>query len=180
MQSQAPGGGVGRGQPAGRGRGALPPAAQPTTASIGVPAVLMPPSTAPSALSTAVEMGLDDDMDDVDDSDSSEPGSKARRDAHKRANHNALERKRRDHIKDRFSTLKSNIPTISGDNPSRAMILNKATDYIRYMKKKNAMDLAEVAELRKQNATLTEQIKSLDPGSSPTELLDVGTDERQP
>eukprot|EP01137_Pigoraptor_chileana_P020945 Opistho-2@83992 len=174
--------------PIGRGRGGPPVPGVTAPGPIAAPAAhvpsVTPAATQPSlatatVLSTAMELGLDDDMmDDMDDSDSSEP-SKARRDAHKRANHNALERKRRDHIKDRFSTLKANVPTISADNPSRAMILNKATDYIRYMKKKNAMDVAEVAEIKRQNSHLSEQIKTLEPGSSPSELLDVGTDERQ-
>ena len=58
--------------------------------------------------------------------------------ADKRAHHNALERKRRDHIKDSFSVLRDAIPTLSGEKASRAQILNKATDYIQHMLKKNA------------------------------------------
>ena len=35
--------------------------------------------------------------------------------ADKRAHHNALERKRRDHIKDNFSVLRDSVPTLSGE-----------------------------------------------------------------
>ena len=35
--------------------------------------------------------------------------------ADKRAHHNALERKRRDHIKDSFTVLRDSIPTIQGE-----------------------------------------------------------------
>ncbi|GFU07777.1 protein max, partial [Nephila pilipes] len=36
-------------------------------------------------------------------------------DADKRAHHNALERKRRDHIKDSFSSLRDSLPAFQGD-----------------------------------------------------------------
>ena len=70
----------------------------------------------------------------------------------KRAYHNELERKRRDHIKDSFSGLKDAIPTlqassealfvlssvasqllfVQGDKCSRAQILKKASEYIAF------------------------------------------------
>eukprot|EP00049_Salpingoeca_infusionum_P023652 m.13249 g.13249 ORF g.13249 m.13249 type:complete len:242 (+) comp5924_c0_seq1:126-851(+) len=74
--------------------------------------------------------------------------------ADKRAHHNALERKRRDHIKDSFTLLRDTIPTLSGEKVSRAQILNKATDYIQFMRKRNATHQAEVEELRRQNDAL--------------------------
>ena len=50
----------------------------------------------------------------------------------KRAHHNALERKRRDHIKDSFTGLRDAIPTMrGGDKSSRAQILKKASEYIQ-------------------------------------------------
>ena len=50
----------------------------------------------------------------------------------KRAHHNALERKRRDHIKDSFTGLRDAIPTMKGgDKSSRAQILKKASEYIQ-------------------------------------------------
>lgn len=35
--------------------------------------------------------------------------------AEKRAHHNALERKRRDHIKDSFSSLRDSVPALNGE-----------------------------------------------------------------
>ena len=49
----------------------------------------------------------------------------------KRAHHNALERKRRDHIKDSFSGLRDSIPSLEGEKSSRAQILHKATEHIQ-------------------------------------------------
>eukprot|EP00050_Salpingoeca_kvevrii_P016689 m.57703 g.57703 ORF g.57703 m.57703 type:complete len:127 (-) comp7097_c0_seq1:130-510(-) len=84
----------------------------------------------------------------------SKPTSKA----DKRAHHNALERKRRDHIKDSFTVLRDSIPALTGEKQaSRAQILNKATDYIEFMRKKNAAHAAEMEELRKQNEQLAVQ-----------------------
>lgn len=44
--------------------------------------------------------------------------------ADKRAHHNALERKRRDHIKDSFANLKNAVPTFSGEKVSRIFLMN--------------------------------------------------------
>ncbi|CAF4556481.1 unnamed protein product, partial [Didymodactylos carnosus] len=40
--------------------------------------------------------------------------------AEKRAHHNALERKRRDHIKGSFSDLRDAVPSLKGEKASRA------------------------------------------------------------
>uniref|UniRef100_A0A3Q4ADL8 Protein max n=1 Tax=Mola mola TaxID=94237 RepID=A0A3Q4ADL8_MOLML len=63
-------------------------------------------------------------------------------DADKRAHHNALERKRRDHIKDSFHGLRDSVPALQGEKEcvtqaSRAQILDKATEYIQHMRRKN-------------------------------------------
>lgn len=39
--------------------------------------------------------------------------------AEKRAHHNALERKRRDHIKDSFSSLRDSVPSLQGEKVVR-------------------------------------------------------------
>ena len=55
--------------------------------------------------------------------------------------HSALERKRRDHIKESFTGLRDAVPTMHhGDKSSRAQILKKASDYISSMRKKNARE----------------------------------------
>ncbi len=40
-------------------------------------------------------------------------------DGNRRAHHNALERKRRDHIKDSFTTLKEKLPMLEGERVSK-------------------------------------------------------------
>jgi Max protein len=75
----------------------------------------------------------------------------------KRAHHNALERKRRDHIKDSFTNLRDCIPSLSGEKVSRAHVLNKATEYIRQMQKNSSIRSLEIEELKKKNEILEEQ-----------------------
>ena len=79
-------------------------------------------------------------------------------DSGKRAHHNELERKRRDHIKDSFSGLKDAIPTLQGDKCSRAQILKKASEYIAFMRRKNGSHATDIEDLRRQNAHLENQV----------------------
>ncbi|XP_019767566.1 protein max isoform X4 [Dendroctonus ponderosae] len=83
-------------------------------------------------------------------------------DAEKRAHHNALERKRRDHIKDSFSSLRNSVPSLHGEKASRAQILKKASDYILYMKKKNNSHQQDIHDLKRQNSLLGAQIRTLE------------------
>ncbi|XP_792474.2 protein max isoform X2 [Strongylocentrotus purpuratus] len=86
--------------------------------------------------------------------------------AEKRAHHNALERKRRDHIKDSFSMLRDSVPNLQGEKASRAQILNKATDYIQFMRRKNNSHQTDIDDLKKQNSTLEQQIRLLERSST--------------
>uniref|UniRef100_UPI00358E6F63 protein max isoform X5 n=1 Tax=Myxine glutinosa TaxID=7769 RepID=UPI00358E6F63 len=83
-------------------------------------------------------------------------------DADKRAHHNALERKRRDHIKDSFHGLRDSIPSLQGEKASRAMILNKATDYIQHMKRRNSSHQQDIDDLKRQNSILEQQVRALE------------------
>ena len=76
----------------------------------------------------------------------------------KRAHHNALERKRRDHIKDSFTGLKDAIPTLQGDKSSRAQILKKASEYIAFMRRKNGSHSNDIEDLKRQNNHLENQV----------------------
>jgi len=81
----------------------------------------------------------------------------------KRAHHNALERKRRDHIKDSFTGLRDAIPTMrGGDKSSRAQILKKASEYIQYMRRKNSVNQTDLDDLKRQNSHLEAQIRALE------------------
>ncbi|KAL5008410.1 hypothetical protein ScPMuIL_013991 [Solemya velum] len=85
--------------------------------------------------------------------------------AEKRAHHNALERKRRDHIKDSFHSLRDSVPALHGEKVnkvSRAQILKKAADYIQFMRKKNHNHQVNIDELKKQNSLLEQQIRGLE------------------
>ncbi|CAF4715668.1 unnamed protein product [Rotaria sp. Silwood1] len=82
--------------------------------------------------------------------------------AEKRAHHNALERKRRDHIKGSFSDLRDVIPSLKGEKASRAHVLKAATEYIRNMKTKNLQHQKAIEELKKQNAIVELQIRLLE------------------
>uniref|UniRef100_A0A4W6ESR9 Protein max n=1 Tax=Lates calcarifer TaxID=8187 RepID=A0A4W6ESR9_LATCA len=84
--------------------------------------------------------------------------------ADKRAHHNALERKRRDHIKDSFHSLRDSVPALQGEKnsvkqASRAQILDKATEYIQYMRRKNHTHQQDIDDLKKQNALLETKAK---------------------
>ncbi|XP_010877300.1 protein max isoform X5 [Esox lucius] len=99
-------------------------------------------------------------------------------DADKRAHHNALERKRRDHIKDSFSSLRDSVPALQGEKvskqsvkqASRAQILDKATDYIQYMRRKNHTHQQDIDDLKKQNALLEQQVRALEKAKGNTAL----------
>lgn len=82
----------------------------------------------------------------------------------KRAHHNALERKRRDHIKDSFHTLRDAIPNIKGEkvSTSRAQILKAATDYIKTMKNRNTLYQNDIDLIKKQNMEIESQIRQLE------------------
>lgn len=82
----------------------------------------------------------------------------------KRAHHNALERKRRDHIKDSFHTLRDAIPNIKGEkvSTSRAQILKAATDYIKTMKNRNTVYQNDIDLIKKQNMEIETQIRQLE------------------
>ncbi|KAI1295516.1 Protein max [Halotydeus destructor] len=88
--------------------------------------------------------------------------------ADKRAHHNALERKRRDHIKDSFSGLRDSVPSLQGEKvkSSRAQILKKAAEYIQMMRRKNSSHQQDIDDLKRQNKILEEQIRTLDKAKS--------------
>ncbi|XKL67205.1 hypothetical protein PGB90_010625 [Kerria lacca] len=83
--------------------------------------------------------------------------------AEKRAHHNALERKRRDHIKDSFTSLRESVPSLQGEKvASRAQILKKAADYIQFMRRKNTAHQQDIDDLKRQNNLLETQICTLE------------------
>lgn len=103
----------------------------------------------------------DDDDNNVDfDSDDDDEGSTRQRSKgdNKRDHHNALERRRRDLIKDSFCKLRDVVPSLQGEKASRAQILKKAAEYIQEMRKKNQTNQADIDELSKLNKMLEDQM----------------------
>lgn len=83
--------------------------------------------------------------------------------AQRRAHHNALERKRRDHIKDSFRSLRQVLPNLRGEkSASRAQILTKAIEFTTFMSRKVLLD-RQANELKKQrNDMLRAKIRILE------------------
>lgn len=95
--------------------------------------------------------------DDNLDFDSDDDGDRSKGD-NKRDHHNALERRRRDLIKDSFSKLRDVVPSLSGEKASRAQILKKAAEYIQTMRRKNETNQADINELARLNKMLEDQM----------------------
>ncbi|CAD5231965.1 unnamed protein product [Bursaphelenchus xylophilus] len=76
-----------------------------------------------------------------------------------RAQHNALERRRRDNIKDMYTSLREEIPNLNeSDRASRAQILKKTIDHIQEGKATHAATEEEVKQLKERNEQLKQQI----------------------
>ncbi|XP_037897718.1 upstream stimulatory factor 1-like [Glossina fuscipes] len=80
----------------------------------------------------------------------------------KRAHHNALERKRRDHIKESFTNLRKAVPSLKGEKASRAEILKKTTDCIQNMRRKIQANQKDGNDLKHQIAILEEEVDQAD------------------
>lgn len=106
---------------------------------------------------------VDIESDEDDDDESGASGGYMTL-AEKRAHHNALERKRRDHIKESFHSLRDSVPSLLGEKvkASRAQILKQATDYITFMSKKNHSHQSDIEDIRKQNNVLEQQVRALE------------------
>jgi len=79
----------------------------------------------------------------------------------KRLTHNVLERKRRNDLKASYQDLRENIPELSHqERAPTAQILQKAVDYIEYLKKTDQQVSAAMASLRADNERLKAQLKS--------------------
>lgn len=103
----------------------------------------------------------DQDIDiesDDDDGNSSLGGNQFLSEADKKAHHNALERKRRDHIKESFLSLRDTVPTLRHEKTSRAQILKHATEYIQFMNKKNGSIQKDIDGMKRQNQHLKQQV----------------------
>jgi len=76
----------------------------------------------PEIMDAEEDVDISDDGDDSDSNSQSNKSGLGRQSnsqyfsqAEKRAHHNALERKRRDHIKDSFTSLRDSVPSLQGE-----------------------------------------------------------------
>lgn len=120
-----------------------------------------------AAMSEDENLDVESDEEDLNNENKSRSsGSQYFSQAEKRAHHNALERKRRDHIKDSFTSLRDSVPSLQGEKvshkASRAQILKKAAEYIQFMRRKNHSHQQDIEDLKKQNSMLEAQIRSLE------------------
>ena len=104
-------------------------------------------------------------------------------DNERRAHHNALERRRRDHIKESFSRLRESVPTLRGEKMSRAQVLRKASEYILHMRRRYQLFQGDIDQLKHQNDNLEDEIRrvetaianGVDPSSIPTNFAAFDT-----
>lgn len=75
-------------------------------------------------------------MQEMSKNDDIEDDIEVAGDANKWAHHNALERKRRDHIEESFHSLRDSIPSLQGEKASRAQIVDKARLHPLHTKEK--------------------------------------------
>ncbi|KAL7069803.1 hypothetical protein ACQ4LE_011060 [Meloidogyne hapla] len=110
------------------------------------------------------ENTLSDDCFDIDDNNalspnqSNNPLNDYKKQA--RAQHNALERRRRDNIKDMYCSLKDGIPNFSSDRASRAQILRKAYETIQTGNEEVKELNREVDKIEELNQQLRKQLEN--------------------
>ncbi|KJH44711.1 Helix-loop-helix DNA-binding domain protein [Dictyocaulus viviparus] len=78
---------------------------------------------------------------------------------HARAQHNALERRRRDNIKDMYSNLKDVVPDMQNERASRAVILRRAIEVIEEKQRQRAQLQADCDRIREETVELEREIR---------------------
>ena len=99
----------------------------------------------------------------------------------KRINHIASEKKRRNNIRVAFETMTDLVPALNGTNFSKATILNKANEYIFFLKDRNALLAHEVQRLTELlSATRQEPTKQLPRSQQPSPTNSRRSSQSQP
>lgn len=79
----------------------------------------------------------------------------------KRANHNALERKRRIHQKEKLQELRLSVPELRDSKPSTVDILLKSADHIGHLRVRHDTHEKEIQALHELNRSLMERLRLL-------------------
>lgn len=120
-----------------------------------------------------IESDYDEDDEDIEQDSSNYRSGPDQKKAH----HNALERKRRDLIKESFTSLRNAVPSLhggksgKGSSVSRSQILKSATVYIQQMTDKNQQVQNEINKLKKMNRQLEHQVVSIERARGSTSSL---------
>ncbi len=84
----------------------------------------------------------------------------------RRAQHNVLERKRRNDLKSSFGTLKDKIPELqTQERAPKVMILNKATDYVYTLQTREQQLISELEYQQRTNERLLRKLRQLEMSS---------------
>ena len=84
----------------------------------------------------------------------------------RRAQHNVLERKRRNDLKSSFHTLRDHIPELnSQERAPKVVILKKATDYIWSLRRTHSKHQSELEQLQRTNEKLRRHLAQLQASS---------------
>lgn len=81
---------------------------------------------------------------------------------HARAQHNALERRRRDNIKDMYTSLREEIPNFNHERASRAQILCKTIEQMKDLKDEMERLEKETKELEEEEMMLQKELDELE------------------
>ena len=97
-----------------------------------------------------------------------------------RAHHNALEKRRRQRIRQSFESLRDSVPVVFRGKykSSRSEILRNATEYIRHLKEANLALFRNIQRLRFENQQLEREMQTSKLNTSQTEELLLFEDER--
>ncbi|VIO98051.1 Helix-loop-helix DNA-binding domain containing protein [Brugia malayi] len=122
----------------------------------------------------------DADFSDGEDDSAINSASTVDSKRHARAQHNALERRRRDNIKDMYGALKDTIPGMQNERASRAAVLKKSIDLITSKQADLEKILAENQKLEQENNVLEHEIERLKQAaeSQTTETVSDDTNRR--
>ncbi|KAL3985195.1 Helix-loop-helix DNA-binding domain family protein [Acanthocheilonema viteae] len=103
----------------------------------------------------------DGDFSEAEDDSATSSARASDSKRHARAQHNALERRRRDNIKDMYGALKDTIPGMRNERASRAVVLKKSIDLITSQKAELERILTQNRTLEQENVTLQHEIERL-------------------
>ncbi|KAI6186402.1 Helix-loop-helix DNA-binding domain-containing protein [Aphelenchoides besseyi] len=100
----------------------------------------------------------DGDLDGDSNGSPAASGSNADSKKHARAQHNALERRRRDNIKDMYGSLQNEISMNGNERASRAHVLKKTIESIEEQKSENQELSDDLQRIEAENKRLIQEI----------------------